>query len=76
MFRYFSNFGNKLQMMVGIGKECGFTSNLDMPGLFTGFQIGVTAKNGDQPITLPNALLYPRVDVKQLSIIFRLLLRK
>ena len=22
MARYFSNFGNKLQMMVGIGKEC------------------------------------------------------
>ena len=26
---YFSNFGNKLQMMVGIGRECGFTSNFD-----------------------------------------------
>ena len=33
--RYSSNFGNKLQMMVGRGKECGFTSNFDMPRSFT-----------------------------------------
>ena len=32
-----SNFGNKLQkqMIVGIGKECGFTSNFDMTRSFT-----------------------------------------
>ena len=35
MARYSSNFRNKLQMMVGIGKECGFTSNFDMPRSFT-----------------------------------------
>ena len=29
------SFGNKLQMMVRRGKECGFTSNFDMPRLFT-----------------------------------------
>ena len=33
--RYSANFGNKLQMVVGIGKECGFTSNFDMPRSFT-----------------------------------------
>ena len=32
---YSLNFGNKLQMMVGIGKEYGFTLNFDMPRLFT-----------------------------------------
>ena len=31
MARYSSNFGNKLQMMAGIGKEYGFTSNFGMP---------------------------------------------
>ena len=35
MARYSSNFGNKLQMIVGIGKECCFTSNFDMPRSFT-----------------------------------------
>ena len=32
---YSSNFGDKLQMMVGIGKEYGSTLNFDMPRLFT-----------------------------------------
>ena len=31
---YSSNFGNKLQMMVGIGKEYHFTLNFDMPRPF------------------------------------------
>ena len=35
MARYSSNFGKKLQMMVEIGKECGFTSNFDMVRSFT-----------------------------------------
>ena len=35
MASYFSNFGSKLQMMVEIAKEYGFTSNFDMPRLFT-----------------------------------------
>ena len=35
MAHYSANFGNKLQMMVGIGKECGVTSNFDMPRSFT-----------------------------------------
>ena len=32
---YSSNIGNKLQMMVGIGKEYSFTSDFDMPRPFT-----------------------------------------
>ena len=32
---YPSNFGNRFQMMVGIGKEYGFTLNFDLPRLFT-----------------------------------------
>ena len=32
---YSSNFGNKLRMMIGIGKECGFTSNFGMQRSFT-----------------------------------------
>ena len=35
MARYSSNFGNKLQIMVGIGKEYGFKPNFDMPRSFT-----------------------------------------
>ena len=35
MARYSLNFGKKLQMMFGIGKECGFRSNFDMPRSFT-----------------------------------------
>ena len=35
MARKSSNFGNKLQMMVGIGKEYGFTLNFDMLRSFT-----------------------------------------
>ena len=31
--RYSSNFGNKLRIMVGIGKECGYTSNIELPRL-------------------------------------------
>ena len=33
--RYSSNFGNKLQIMVGIGKDYGFQLNFDMPKSFT-----------------------------------------
>ena len=54
MARYSSNLGDKLQIIVGIGKEYGFTR-----------QNGVTAENGEQPIRLPNDLLYPRVEVEQ-----------
>ena len=35
MTLYSSNFESKWQMMVGIGKECRFTSNFDMPKSFT-----------------------------------------
>ena len=35
MARYSSTIGKKLPMMVGIGKEFDFTSNFDMPWLFT-----------------------------------------
>ena len=35
MARYSSNFRNELQMMVGVGKKCGYTSNFDMPRSIT-----------------------------------------
>ena len=35
MARYSSNVGNKLQMMIKIGKVYGFTSNFDTPKPFT-----------------------------------------
>ena len=35
MARYSSNVGNKLQMMIKVGKVCGFTSNFDIPKPFT-----------------------------------------
>ena len=35
MARYSPNVGNKLQMMIKIGKVCGFTSNFDTPKPFT-----------------------------------------
>ena len=35
MARYSSNVGNKLQMMINVGKVCGFTSNFDTPKPFT-----------------------------------------
>ena len=38
MARYSSNFGNKLQIMVGVGKECSFTSNFDMPKSFSPYK--------------------------------------
>ena len=61
MVRYSSNFGNKLQMMVGIDNDVEFWhADVVYPA-----QIGVTAKNGKQPITLPNGFLYPRVEVEQ-----------
>ena len=61
MARYSSNFGKKLQMMVGVGKECGLKLNFDMFDT----QIGVTAPNSEQPIRLPNSLLYPKIEVEQ-----------
>ena len=65
MARYSSNFGNKLQMMVGIGKECGFTSNFDMPRSFSPCKSELRPQNVEQPIRLPSSLLYPRVEVEQ-----------
>ena len=50
--------------MVGIGKEYGFKWNFDIPLPFTG-RNGVTAQNVEQPIRLPNGLLYPRVELEQ-----------
>ena len=35
MARYSSNVGNKLQMMINVGKVCGFASNFDTPKPFT-----------------------------------------
>ena len=65
MARYSSNFGNKLQLMVGIGKKCSFTSSFNMPQPFTPKQNGVTAQNGEQPIRLPKGSLHLRVEVEQ-----------
>ena len=56
---------NKLQMMVRIDKECGFRSNFGHAEVVYPLQIGFTAQNGEQPIRLPNSLLYPRVEVEQ-----------
>ena len=52
-------------MMVEIGKEYRFTLNFDMPWPFTPTKNGVIAQNGEQPIRLPNGLLYPRLEVEQ-----------
>ena len=35
MARYSSNVGFKLQIMIKVGKVCGFTSNFDTPKPFT-----------------------------------------
>ena len=67
MVRYSPKFGNKLQIMVEIGKEYGFTSNFEMPLPFTAreTELPATTQNGEQPIRLQNGLLYPRVEVEQ-----------
>ena len=65
MARYSSNFGNKLQIMVGIGKEYGFKLNFDMPRSFTQRKSELRPKMANSPIRLPNGLLYPRVEVEQ-----------
>ena len=60
---YSSNFGYELQMMVGIGKEYGFTLNFDMPWLFTSRKMELPRKMANsQSIRLPDGLLYPRVN--------------
>ena len=64
MASYSSNFGNMLQMMVGIAKEYGFTPNFDMPRSFTPRRSDIQAKMA-KLIRLPNGLLYPRVEVEQ-----------
>ena len=51
--------------MVEMGKEFGFPSNFDIPRPFTPSQYGLAAQNGEQPIGLPNGLLYPRVEAEQ-----------
>ena len=57
---YSSNFGNKLQMMVGMGKEYNFTLNFDMPRPFATRETKLRCR-------LSNSLLYPRVEVEQRS---------
>ena len=44
MARYSSNFRNKLQKIVELGKEYGFTSNFDMPRPFTSSKLSYRAK--------------------------------
>ena len=62
---YASNLTNKLQMMVDMGKEYRFTLNFNMLRSFTPRKSELQPKNGEQPIRLPNGLLYPRVEVEQ-----------
>ena len=64
MARYSSNFGNKLQMMVGIGKEYGFTSNFDMPRPFTLPKMELPRKMANSQSDCRTA---SRVEVKQLT---------
>ena len=67
---YSSNFATKLQMVIDVGKEYLFTLNFNMPRSFTRrksdlWPKNVAYKNGEQPIRLPNGLLYPRVEAEQ-----------
>ena len=64
MARYSSTFGNKLQIMVGISKEYGFTLNFDMPRPFNPCKTELPRKMANR-IRLPNGLLDPRVEVEQ-----------
>ena len=67
MARYAPNFGDKLQIIAEMDKECGFPSNFNMPGPFTTRKTELPHKTELQPIRLPNGLLYPRVEVEQLT---------
>ena len=49
--------------MIKMGKECGFRLNFAMPQPCKTEEL--LAQNGEQPIRLPNGLLYPRVVVEQ-----------
>ena len=49
--------------MVGMGKECGFSSNFDMPRPVIPRKTKLRRKTELQPIKSPNGLLYPRVEV-------------
>ena len=60
-----SNFGNRLQMMVGIGKEYGFTLNFDIPRLFTLRKTEYRRKMANIQSDCRADLLYPRVEVEQ-----------
>ena len=59
MAHHSSNFENKLQMMVGIGKEYGFTSNFDMPWPFIPRKAELPRKTELQPIKLAKASCIP-----------------
>ena len=61
MARYSSNFGNKLQMMVETGKECGFTSNFDLPRSFTPRKLDLWPKMANSQSDYRTA----RVEVEQ-----------
>ena len=59
MAPYSSNFGNKLQMMVGLGKECGFTSNFDMPKSFNPRKMELRCKMVNSQSDCPTASCMP-----------------
>ena len=59
MVHYSPNFGDKQQIMIDKGKECGFPSKFDMHRQFTLWRAEL------QRIISPNGLLYPVVEVKQ-----------
>ena len=51
--------------MVEMGRECRFASNFDMPRPFTPRKTELPLKTELQPIKSPNALMCPRVKVKE-----------
>ena len=56
-------------MMVGVGKQCDFTSNFDMPRSFTPRKLELRPKMANSQSDYQTAscpgLMYPRVEVEQ-----------
>ena len=59
-----SNFGNKLQIMVGVGKEYGFTSNFDMPRSFTPHKLELRPKMANSQSDCRTAYCIPESSIK------------
>ena len=58
--------------MVEMGKENGFSSNLDMLRPFTPRKTELYRNIELQPLKSPNGLLYPKVEVERLTLGTRL----